>query len=184
LLNGMVNQTTRYALQILGYLARSDASLVPHEQIAREIGIPANYLSKILNQLRKSGIVESRKGWGGGGHPANYLSKILNQLRKSGIVESRKGWGGGSRLLPDAAGRPLLDIVRVFEGDRPAGIPACIFGLPECGDANPCPLHDQWTIIRDSFQTLLCTTMVGDLKRRTVDASREDLGLGGPGSGS
>jgi hypothetical protein len=70
----------------------------------------------------------------------------------------------------------LLDIVRVFEGDRPAGIPACIFGLPECGDANPCPLHDQWTIIRDSFQTLLCTTMVGDLKRRTVDASREDLG--------
>ncbi|MBK7047210.1 MAG: Rrf2 family transcriptional regulator [bacterium] len=61
----MVNQTTRYALQILGYLARSDASLIPHEQIAREIGIPANYLSKILNQLRKSGIVESRRGWGG-----------------------------------------------------------------------------------------------------------------------
>ncbi len=145
----MVSQTTRYALQILGYLARSDESLIPHEQIAREIGIPAN-----------------------------YLSKILNQLRKSGIVESRRGWGGGSRMLPDAAARPLLDIVRVFEGDRPAGIPACIFGLPECGDDNPCPLHDHWTEIRDSFQTLLCTTTVGDLKRRTVDARRKDLGLG------
>ena len=145
----MVNQTTRYALQILGYLARNEASLVPHEQIAREIGIPAN-----------------------------YLSKILNQLRKSGIVESRKGWGGGSRLLPDAAARPLLDIVRVFEGDRPAGIPSCIFGLPDCGDDNPCPLHDHWTGVRDSFQVLLCTTTVGDLKRRTVDAGRADLGIG------
>lgn len=145
----MVNQTTRYALQILGYLARSDATLVPHEQIAREVGLPAN-----------------------------YLSKILNQLRKSGIVESRKGWGGGSRLLPDAAERPLLDVVRVFEGERPAGIPSCIFGLPECGDGNPCPLHDHWTEIRDSFQQLLRTTTIGDLKRRTVDAGRGDLGLG------
>ena len=152
----MVNQTTRYALQILGYLARSDATLVSHEQIAREVGLPAN-----------------------------YLSKILNQLRKSGIVESRKGWGGGSRLLPEAAGRPLLDVVRVFEGERPAGIPACIFGLPECGDDNPCPLHEHWTGIRDSFQHLLCTTTIGELKRRPVDAQRADLGLGtglaGPG---
>lgn len=145
----MVNQTTRYALQILGYLAKSDAALISHEQIAREIGIPAN-----------------------------YLSKILTQLRKSGIVESRKGWGGGSRLLPEAAARPLGDIVRVFEGDRPAGIPSCIFGLPECGGENPCPLHDQWTGIRDSFQDLLRTTTVGDLKRRTVTLDSHDLGLG------
>jgi Rrf2 family protein len=148
LLTGMVNQTTRYALQILGYLARNDGSLVPHEQIAREIGIPAN-----------------------------YLSKVLNQLRKSGIVESRKGWGGGSRLLPGAAERPLVDIVRVFEGELPAGIPSCVFGLPECGDGNPCPLHDQWTGIRDSFHHLLQSTTVGDLKRRTVQPERPDLGL-------
>lgn len=148
----MVNQTTRYALQILGYLARSDATLVPHEQIARDVGLPAN-----------------------------YLSKILNQLRKSGIVESRKGWGGGSRLVPGAAERPLVDVVRVFEGDRPTGIPSCIFGLPECGDGNPCPLHDHWTGIRDSFQKLLHTTTIGDLKRRTVDGAQADLGLGSPG---
>lgn len=146
----MVNQTTRYALQILGYLARSDATLVPHEQIARDVALPAN-----------------------------YLSKILNQLRKSGIVESRKGWGGGSRLVPGAAERPLVDVVRVFEGDRPAGIPSCIFGLPECGDDNPCPLHDHWTGIRDAFSQMLNTTTVGDLKSRTVG-----FGCDGPGEGA
>lgn len=135
----MINQTTRYALHVLGYLAQSDEALVPGEQIAREIGIPAN-----------------------------YLSKILNQLRKSGLVESRKGWGGGFRLRADAHQRPLLDVVRVFEGDQPSGIPACLFGLPECSDDEPCPLHGHWAGIRDAFGAMLRTTTVGELKRRPL----------------
>ena len=133
----MVNQTTRYALHILGYLAHAGDELVPGEQIAGEIGIPAN-----------------------------YLSKILNQLRKSGIVESQKGWGGGFRLKPEAQGRPLLDVVRVFEGAQPAGMPSCIFGLPECSDDNPCPLHGHWAGIRDSFEAMLRNTTIGELKHR------------------
>lgn len=136
----MISQTTRYALHILGYLSRGDAELVPGEAIAREIGVPAN-----------------------------YLSKILNQLRKSGIVEARKGWGGGFRLLPDAHARPLLDVVRVFEGEQPSGMPSCIFGLPECSDGSPCPLHAQWSHLRDAFSLMLRTTTIGDLKQRTVD---------------
>ena len=135
----MVNQTTRYALQILGYLVRNDESLVPGEQIAREIGVPAN-----------------------------YLAKILNQLRRHGIVESRKGWGGGFRLRADARPRPLLDIVRIFEGERSPCIPTCIFGLPECSDGDPCALHPHWSGIRDSFSAMLLTTTVDDLKRRDV----------------
>ena len=146
----MVNQTTRYALHILGYLARSGDALVSGEQIAQDIGVPAN-----------------------------YLSKILNQLRKSGIVESKKGWGGGFRLQADAGQRPLLDIVRVFEGDKSLGIPACIFGLPECGDNNPCPLHAHWTDTRESFVQMLRTTTIGDLKMRPVGDHSGDIGMPG-----
>jgi Rrf2 family transcriptional regulator, iron-sulfur cluster assembly transcription factor len=123
---------------------------VPHEQIAREIGIPAN-----------------------------YLSKILNQLRKSGFVESRKGWGGGSRLRPDAFGRPLIDVVRVFEGDRSEGIPACIFGLPECDDGHPCALHGSWVGIRDAFSAMLTTTTIGDLKSRRFESGSCKPGAAG-----
>lgn len=136
----MINQTTRYALHILGYLAQAGEALVPGEQIAGEIGIPAN-----------------------------YLSKILNQLRKSGIVESQKGWGGGFRLRPEAQERPLLDVVRVFEGEQPAGIPSCIFGLPECSDDHPCPLHGHWAGIRDSFDAMLRKTTIGELKHRRLE---------------
>lgn len=135
----MVNQTTRYALQILGHLAQAGDALVPGEQIAGEVGIPAN-----------------------------YLSKILNQLRKGGIVESQKGWGGGFRLKPEARARPLIDVVRVFEGNQPAGIPSCIFGLPECSDERPCPLHGKWAGIRDSFDAMLRNTTIGELKHRGI----------------
>ncbi len=141
----MVSQTTRYALHILGYLAQNDNALVPGEQIASDIGVPAN-----------------------------YLAKILNQLRRAGIVESRKGWGGGFRLLDEARGRPLVDVVRIFEGDKPSCIPSCIFGLPACDDGNPCALHGHWSEIRDSFGAMLRTTTIGELKRRALpDLSAE-----------
>jgi Rrf2 family iron-sulfur cluster assembly transcriptional regulator len=62
----MISQTVKYALRILGYLADHPGVRVQGSQIASDTGIPANYLSKILNQLRKKGLVSSRKGWGGG----------------------------------------------------------------------------------------------------------------------
>lgn len=139
----MINQTTRYALRILGYLAQNDGGMVSGGHIAKDIGVPAN-----------------------------YLSKILNQLRKSGIVESHKGWGGGFRLMSGALQRPLRDVVQVFEGDQPSGIPPCIFGLAECRDDNPCPLHQHWSCIRDSFDELLRTTTIGDLKKRPLPTEK------------
>ena len=78
----MVTQTARYALNVLGFLVRAEAERVRSEDIARQTGIPAN-----------------------------YLSKILNQLRKQGVVEGEKGWGGGFRIRPEALQRPIGEIV-------------------------------------------------------------------------
>jgi Rrf2 family protein len=62
----ILSQTGRYALRILGYLADHPGEWVQGREIAARTFIPANYLSKILNQLRKSGFVHSQRGWGGG----------------------------------------------------------------------------------------------------------------------
>lgn len=75
----MVSQTGKYALRILGYLANHPGQWVQGGQIAAETGIPSNYLSKILNQLRKRGFVHSQKGWGGG--------FILNQKARRTRIE-------------------------------------------------------------------------------------------------
>ncbi len=133
----MVSQTTRYALQILGYLADHGGGLVSGDEIARQTNIPAN-----------------------------YLSKILNQLRKAGFVESQKGWGGGFTLKPGASLRPIGDVLETFEGSGPNGIDECVFGLPRCDEQNPCPLHSHWAKIRDSYAKMLQGTTIAKLKRQ------------------
>lgn len=52
--------------------------------------------------------------------PAAYLAKQMQMLRRAGIVESVRGKGGGYRLArtPDAIS--LLDIVTAIEGPMPA----------------------------------------------------------------
>ena len=45
------------------------------------------------------------------GAPPNYLGKLLQVLAKQGLVESRKGQGGGFRLLRDPRGISLYEIV-------------------------------------------------------------------------
>jgi Rrf2 family iron-sulfur cluster assembly transcriptional regulator len=62
----MISQTVRYALRIVGFLADHQGKWVRGREVAAATGIPANYLSKILNSLRKAGLVDSQKGWGGG----------------------------------------------------------------------------------------------------------------------
>jgi Rrf2 family protein len=82
-----MSQTSRYALKILSYLENHRHQWCGGDHIAAATGIPAN-----------------------------YLSKILNQLRKRGFVLSRKGWGGGFQLKEDARSIPIIDVLRVFDG--------------------------------------------------------------------
>ena len=132
----MISQTARYALNILGFLVKAGENRSRSEDIAKSTGIPAN-----------------------------YLSKILNQLRKQGIVEGEKGWGGGFRLRPEASGRPIAEIVAIFEGVDRTGREDCVFGLGECDSEHPCPLHDHWEGILKLYREMLSETTVADLGR-------------------
>jgi Rrf2 family protein len=129
----MYSRTTRYAFHLLGTLARRRDELVSGEELARLTGIPAN-----------------------------YLSKILNQLRKSGFVESQKGWGGGFRLDEKSLDRPIMDVLEAVEGQLRA-LNDCAFGLPACDENHPCPLHDQWEQVRHASDRMLEETRISDL---------------------
>jgi Rrf2 family iron-sulfur cluster assembly transcriptional regulator len=130
----MVSQTSRYALHILGFLARNPGRLVRGEEIAAATGIPSN-----------------------------YLSKILSQLRKHGLVDSQKGWGGGFILRESALERPIRDVLQIIEGAEGIQRNDCIFGLPACDANNPCPLHSHWEKIRQTYEEMLGNTRIGDL---------------------
>jgi Rrf2 family protein len=49
------------------------------------------------------------------GAPANYLGKLLQTLARAGLVESRKGLGGGFRLARPAERISLRDVVDPIE---------------------------------------------------------------------
>jgi Rrf2 family protein len=65
----MLNQTAEYALRSVLFIAESpQGSRVRVDTIAAALGIPRNYLSKVLYQLARSGILSSVRGPTGGFH--------------------------------------------------------------------------------------------------------------------
>lgn len=131
----MVSATTRYGLSIVGHLVNNGDRWSTAKEIADGTGVPAN-----------------------------YLGKILSRLAREGLVDSLKGWGGGFRIRPDALERPIMDLVVMLEGRAAGGPPSCIFGLPNCDAERPCPLHDQWRQVRETYERMLRNTSIGSLR--------------------
>lgn len=66
-----------YGLQAVLYLAANlDKQVIPSDEIAKELNIPKEFVSKILQNLTESGIVFSRKGKSGGFALAKNPRKI------------------------------------------------------------------------------------------------------------
>jgi Rrf2 family protein len=63
----MLSKKTQYALKALGYLAgRYGQGPVLIAEISKKKKIPLKFLENILLQLKQQGILESKKGKGGG----------------------------------------------------------------------------------------------------------------------
>lgn len=64
----ILSQTALYALKAAVYLAESSDGDTPVrvDDIADELGVPRNYLSKILHGLTREGVLVSTRGPGGG----------------------------------------------------------------------------------------------------------------------
>lgn len=63
----MFSQTAEYALRAVVWLAaHTDEGPVGSQRIAEETQVSATYLSKIMVQLAKAGLVSSKRGAGGG----------------------------------------------------------------------------------------------------------------------
>ena len=66
-----------YGLQGVLYLAAHlEEQVISSEDISKKLGIPKEFISKILQSLTESGIVESKKGKNGGFILARAPSKI------------------------------------------------------------------------------------------------------------
>ena len=63
----MLSQTTEYAVRAILHIAlRGDSAPVRANELAAQIGVPQNYLSKTLHQLARAGVLTSARGPTGG----------------------------------------------------------------------------------------------------------------------
>lgn len=62
----MISKTAEYALRAMVYLAENPESPSPLQGIAASTQVPSGYLSKVMQQLVRAGLVTSLRGLGGG----------------------------------------------------------------------------------------------------------------------
>jgi Rrf2 family protein len=94
----------------------------------------------------------------------HFLTKVLQQLTQADIMESMKGPKGGVRLKHPGEKITLLEIVAAIDGMDL--LTECALGLPGCGTAKPCPIHDKWADARDEIRKMLTDTSLHDLVER------------------
>jgi Rrf2 family protein len=106
----ILSRTSEYALQALTYLAaQPPGSSVLNRDVARYLGVPAPYLTKILKDLVKHGLAVSQKGRGGGYaiHPAALRTSIRTVVE---LTEGRDVFEGcllGLKVCSDATACPV-----------------------------------------------------------------------------
>ncbi len=137
----MFSKTCEYAIRALIFIAQKS-----------ELGI-------------KVGIKEIAEGIAS---PEHFIAKILQDLCRWGLVQSTKGPNGGFFLDGSSKNTTLADVVMAIDGDKI--FRGCGLGLKNCSEKKPCPLHDEFKLIRKQMYDML--------RSMTVTHFNEELSLG------
>ncbi|PJX23658.1 MULTISPECIES: RrF2 family transcriptional regulator [Psychroflexus] len=126
----MISKKTKYAINALVYLAKQDNN----------------------NPIRISDISESQN------IPQKFLEAILLDLKKAGILASKKGKGGGYYMLKAPKEINLAEVMRLFDGAI-ALLPCVTYNYyercEECIDEETCGIRDVFYEVRNKTVELL-----------------------------
>ncbi len=101
----MLTMKAKYALRALAVLAGAEPAARQARQIADEALIPGKFLEAILVELRKAGLLESRRGAQGG----HRLSRPASAITIGEIVRAIDGPIAPLRCASVTAYRPCAD---------------------------------------------------------------------------
>jgi len=113
--------------------------------------------------------------------PKKFLDQIFSELRKAGLVHSKKGKAGGYALSKTAESISVGQIVRVLDGPlapiqcssvtayRPCG---------DCGDENYCPVRLIMVEARNALAAVLDSRSLAEMRAMSMPPGQEDAGTG------
>jgi Rrf2 family protein len=99
--------------------------------------------------------------------PEAYSAKILQTLVRHQLLESMKGRGGGFFYDKYQSDITIYEVIHVMEGD--GCFHKCGFGLKNCNSENPCPLHDEYIVVRDGFFNIAKSETIQTLSQKILD---------------
>lgn len=95
--------------------------------------------------------------------PEKFLEVILNQLKGSGLVESKRGFYGGYFLTRSPDKITVGDIMRFMERNvEPVGCVALVPEI-NCPFKGDCAFFPMWTKVKDSIFQVYDETTIEDL---------------------
>lgn len=104
--------------------------------------------------------------------PKEFISKILQSLTESGIIKSKKGKSGGFKLAKHPSKIKLIDIVDAIDGLD--SFNSCLLGFRECSPDKPCPVHEQWGVLRTKAYEMLSSETIDKFKEKTLKKINRD----------
>ena len=140
--NDMLSQKTRYALKALMLLAED-------EKIGKG--------PVLISDLAKSGSM-----------PRKFLEAILLELKNHGILQSKKGKGGGYSLAKSPEVIKIGGIVRILEGPLavlPCASQTAYRKCNECRDEEVCGIRMLFKEVRDTTAEILDNTSLAKVQR-------------------
>ena len=134
----MFSESVKHSIQAMIHLANNDGQLIKVKQIAEEFDIPKYYLAKLAQLLTKHHLIKSVQGRNGG----VCLNKPASKIK-------------------------IIDIVHAIEGP-PHENEMCIFGLDECSDFVPCPIHSDWKQMKIQLNDKIYDRNLDDLNKELM----------------
>jgi len=103
--------------------------------------------------------------------PRKFLEAILCELKNAGLLQSRKGKGGGYELHRSPDHITMATILRIIDGPI-APLPCVSLNFYEpchdCADEMSCTLHRMLIAVRDANLAILETTSLREMASELV----------------
>lgn len=97
--------------------------------------------------------------------PLKFLENILLELKKAGILESKKGKGGGYYIKEDPSETSIATVVRIVNGPIAMLPCVSLYFYEKCSncDEGNCGLHEIMAEVRDATLHILENKTLADL---------------------
>lgn len=99
--------------------------------------------------------------------PEKFLEQILLELKKSGLLQSRRGIGGGYSLIKSPKEITLAQVIRIIDGPLAPLSCVSKWAHISCPEEKDCGLYSVMLDVRNAIAKILEAVTFADVCKRT-----------------